>query len=142
MIRVFAVMGPVEALVEMTAFTVVLTAVGWHFGGEPPAASVLMGASGAAFTAVVLAQLANALACRSATAPPWKLGWTSNRLLLWSLAAELAALVAFLFVPPVAALLGHAPPPPAGLAMAALAIPAVFAADWTYKAARRGNFHS
>ena len=142
MIRVFAVMGPVEALVEMTAFTVVLSAAGWHFGGEPPAASVLMGASGAAFTAVVLAQLANALACRSATAPPWKLGWTSNRLLLWSLAAELAALVAFLFVPPVAALLGHAPPPPAGLAMAALAIPAVFAADWTYKAARRGNFHS
>lgn len=142
MIRVFAVMGPVEALVEMTAFTVVLTAAGWHFGGEPPAASVLMGASGAAFTAVVLAQLANALACRSATAPPWKLGWTSNRLLLWSLAAELAALAAFLFVPPVAALLGHAPPPPAGLAMAALAIPAVFAADWTYKAARRGNFHS
>lgn len=142
MIRVFAVMGPVEALVEMTAFTVVLTAAGWHFGGEPPAASVLMGASGAAFTAVVLAQLANALACRSATAPPWKLGWTSNRLLLWSLAAELAALAAFLFVPPVAALLGQAPPPPAGLAIAALAIPAVFAADWTYKTARRGNFHS
>lgn len=142
MIRVFAVMGPVEALVEMTAFTVVLTAAGWHFGGEPPAAGVLIGASGAAFTAVVLAQLANALACRSATAPPWRLGWTSNRLLLWSLAAELAALAAFLFVPPVAALLGHAPPPPAGLAMAALAIPAVFAADWTYKAARRGNFHS
>lgn len=142
MIRVFAVMGPVEALVEMTAFTVVLTAAGWHFGGGPPAVSVLMGASGAAFTAVVLAQLANALACRSATAPPWKLGWTSNRLLLWSLAAELAALAAFLFVPPVAALLGHAPPPPAGLAIAALAIPAVFAADWTYKTARRGNFHS
>ena len=139
MIRVFAVMGPVEALVEMTAFTVVLTAAGWHFGGEPPAVSVLMGASGAAFAAVVLGQLANALACRSATVPPWRLGWTSNRLLLWSLVAELAALAAFLFVPPVAALLGHAPPPPAGLAMAALAIPAVFAADWTYKAVRRGN---
>lgn len=141
MIRVFAVMGPVEALIEMTAFTVVLTAAGWHFGGDPPDATVLMAASGAAFTAVVLAQLANAFACRSATAPPWTLGWTSNRLLLWSLAAELAALAAFLFVTPVAALLGHAPPPPAGLVVAALAVPAVFAADWIYKTARRGRFH-
>lgn len=141
MIRVFAVMGPVEALIEMIAFTVVLTAAGWHFGGGPPDVIVLMAASGAAFTVVVLAQLANAFACRSATALPWTLGWTSNRLLLWSLATELAALAAFLFLTPVAAVLGHAPPPLAGLAVAALAVPAVFAADWIYKTARRGRFH-
>lgn len=136
MIRVFAVMGPVEALFEMTAFTVVLTMAGWHLGGSQPGSEVLLMASGAAFTTVVLAQLANAFACRNATAPPWKQGWGTNRLLLWSVGVEVAALAVFLFAPPVANVLGHAPPPPVGLAIAVLAMPAVLGVDWLYKAVR------
>jgi hypothetical protein len=52
---------------------------------------------------------------------------------------ELAALVCFLVIPPVARLLGHRPPNAAGLAVALLAIPAVLIADATSKwwAARR-----
>lgn len=136
MIRVFAVMGPVEALFEMTAFTVVLTMAGWHLGGSQPGSEALLMASGAAFTTVVLAQLANAFACRNATAPPWKQGWGTNRLLLWSVGVEVAALAVFLFAPPVANVLGHAPPPPVGLAIAVLAMPAVLGVDWLYKAVR------
>jgi hypothetical protein len=41
-----------------------------------------------------------------------------------------------LLVPQVAALLGQAPPPPAGLLVAALAVPALLAADWAYKAVK------
>jgi calcium-translocating P-type ATPase len=134
MIRVFALLGPVEALVEMAAFVTVLAAAGWHPGGPPLGGDTLIQASGAAFAAVVLGQLANAYACRSATQPPWRLGWFTNRLMLWSVMAEIAALGVFLGVPPVAALLGHAPPPPAGWAVALLAVPAVFAADYLHKA--------
>ena len=108
MFRVFGLLGPVEALFEMTAFTT-----------------------------VVLAQLANAFACRSASAPPWRLGWFSNRLLLWAVLAELGLLAVFLFIGPAAALLGHAPPPPGGLAVALAAMPAVIVADWIYKLVRR-----
>lgn len=136
MVRVFGVLGPVEAVVEMTAFVLVLTAAGWQFGGGPPAPAALLAASGSAFAAVVLGQLANAYACRSSTRPPWRLGWFSNRLLLWAVLAELAALGLFLGAPPIAALLGHAPPPPLGWSMAILAIPAVLAADYVHKALR------
>ncbi|CAH0130929.1 MULTISPECIES: cation-translocating P-type ATPase [unclassified Arthrobacter] len=139
LVRVFALLGPVEALVEMMAFVVVLREGGWSFGGAPPSASVLLSASGAAFAAVVLGQMANAYACRSSTRPPWQLGWFTNRLLLWSVLFELAALGVFLGVEPVAALLGQAPPPPQGWAMALLAVPAVLAADYLYKRLRHGN---
>ena len=69
MFRVFGLLGPVEALFEMTAYTAVLLGAGWTPGAELPASDVLMAASGAAFTTVVLAQLANAFACRSASVP-------------------------------------------------------------------------
>ncbi|RKR19850.1 cation-translocating P-type ATPase [Arthrobacter oryzae] len=134
--RVFGLLGPVEAVMEMTAFTVVLLGAGWRPGGDLPPADVLMAASGAAFTTVVLAQLANAFACRSATVPPWRLGWFTNRLLLWAVLAELGLLCVFLFLGPVAALLGQAPPTPAGLAVAVAAIPVLLLADWLYKIVR------
>ncbi len=136
MFRVFGLLGPVEALMEMTAYTAVLFGAGWSPGAELPPSDILMAASGAAFTTVVLAQLANAFACRSATLPPWRLGWLTNRLLLWAVLAELGLLAVFLFLGPVAALLGHAPPAPGGLAVALAAIPAVLLADWIYKEVR------
>ena len=136
MFRVFGLLGPVEALFEMTAYTAVLLGAGWTPGAELPAADVLMAASGAAFTTVVLAQLANAFACRSASVPPWRLGWFSNRLLVWAVLAELGLLAVFLFLGPLATLLGHAPPSPGGLAVALASIPAVLFADWLYKIVR------
>ncbi|WP_310051396.1 cation-translocating P-type ATPase [Arthrobacter ginsengisoli] len=136
MFRVFGLLGPVEALFEMTAYTAVLIGAGWTPGAALPPADVLMAASGAAFTTVVLAQLANAFACRSASVPPWRLGWFTNRLLVWAVLAELGLLAVFLFLGPLAALLGHAPPSPGGLAVALAAIPAVLLADWLYKIAR------
>ncbi len=132
MFRVFCVMGPAEAVMEMTAYSLVLFGGGWS-RGEPHDAGLLMTASGAAFTAVVLGQLANAFACRSASMPPWRLGWFSNRLLLWAVLAEAAALTVCLFLPAVSTALGQLPPPPLGFAVAALAVPAVFAADFAYK---------
>lgn len=142
MIRVFGVLGPTEAVLEMIAFVTVLWASGWRPGQVFPPPEVLLGASGAAFTAVVLGQLANAFACRSATVAPWKLGWLSNRLLLWAVLFELAALAAFLGIGPLAAVLGQAPPPPAGLVAAAAAVPAVLAADYLYKSFRRRRLSS
>ena len=136
LVRVFGVLGPAEAVVEMTAFLVALAAAGWRPGDAFPTGSALLAASGAAFAAVVFGQLANAFACRSATRPPWRLGWFSNRLLLWAAVVELAALAGFLFVGPVARLLEHAPPPAAGLATAALAVPAVLLADHLHKVVR------
>jgi calcium-translocating P-type ATPase len=131
--RVFGVLGPTEAAVAMFAFVIALVAAGWSAGAEFPTGQALLAASGAAFSAVVLGQVANAFACRSTTRLPGSLCWATNRLLLGAIAIELLALVTFLFVPPLASLLGHAPPPLWGWAVAVLAVPAVLAADALHK---------
>jgi magnesium-transporting ATPase (P-type) len=133
--RAFGVLGPVEAAVEMAAFLTVFLASGWRPGDTFPEGATLLAASGAAFTAVVLGQAANAFACRSTVWPPWRISWTTNHLLIGAVAAELAMLAGFLYLPPLAELLDQAPPTLAGFAVALLAIPAVLVADAVHKGA-------
>jgi magnesium-transporting ATPase (P-type) len=135
-VRVFGVLGPTEAFAEMTAFLVALVAAGWRPGHTFPTGHALLAASGAAFAAVVIGQIANAFACRSATRPPWRLGWRTNRLLVWAVGVELTALAGFLLIPPVARLLKQAFPPVAGAVVALLAAPLVLAADRIHKGER------
>ena len=108
MIRAFAVLGFVEAAVALTAFVVSLHAQGWRPGQEFPTGPALLAASGAAFTAIVLGQVANAFACRSVDRPSWATDIRTNPLLIAAILAELGLLLALLYVPPVAHLLGHA----------------------------------
>jgi calcium-translocating P-type ATPase len=131
--RAFGVLGPTEAAVELAAFLVTFLAAGWRPGDAFPAGATLLAASGAAFTAVVLGQVANAFACRSTVRPAWRVPWSTNRLLLGAIVAELAVLAAFLYVPPIADLLDHAGPAWAGVAVAVAAIPAVLAVDAAHK---------
>ena len=128
LVRALGILGPTEAVVEMLAFTSVLLAGGWAWGLEP--SDHLLGvASGAAFAAVVLGQMANAFACRSETT--WAGGKSprTNMLLVLAVAAELAMLVLFLTVPFLADLLGGSWPSLQGWLLAALAIPAVVLVD-------------
>jgi hypothetical protein len=137
LLRAFGLLGLVEALVEMTAFIAAMLAIGWRPGAAFPTGSQFLAASGAAFSAVVIGQMANAFACRSATRWPGALGWPTNRYLAYAVAVELGLLLAFLYSGPLAKILGHAPPNPAGAAVAALAFPAVLVADLLYKSMRR-----
>jgi len=131
--RAFGVLGPVEAAVELRAFLVAFLALGWRPGAPFPHGPALLAASGAAFTAVVFGQMANALACRSTARPAWAVPWRTTRLLLSAVGAELGTLLAFLYMPPLAHLLGQAGPSWAGLLAALLAVPAILAADALHK---------
>jgi calcium-translocating P-type ATPase len=135
--RAFGLLGPVEAIVSMTAFVAVLAAAGWSPGSPIPSEGTVMAASGAAFAAVVLGQIATALACRSSSRTIGEVGLRGNRLLIGAIAAELGALVIFLTWQPLADLLGHQIPTLLGLAVAALAIPAVTLVDTIDKRWRR-----
>jgi calcium-translocating P-type ATPase len=137
--RVFLVLGPAEAIVEMAAFTVSLLVAGWRPGAGPPDGASVLAASGAAFAAVVFGQAANAFACRSTTRSPGALGWATNRFLVISVGVELALLALLLYLPLLANVLGHLPPPPAGWLVAGLAAPAVLAADALHKRARQAS---
>ena len=137
LMRAFGILGPVEALIEMTAFLISMAAAGWRPGMAFPGGAVFLAASGAAFSAVVIGQMANAFACRSSNRWPGALGWTTNRPLIYAVIAELVLLVLFLFVPAVAAILGQAPPMRSGAVFAMLAFPAVLLVDAIYKYWRR-----
>jgi len=134
--RAFGVLGPAEAVMEMTAFLAVLVLAGWRPGSEVDP-GLLAAASGGAFTAVVLAQMANAFACRSLTRPVWRVRLLANRLLLWAVAAELALCGVFLFVPPVARVLGQGPPTALGWSLALAAVPVLLLVDALDKRRRR-----
>jgi len=137
--RAFGVLGPTEAAMSMLAFLVVLQSGGWDWGVEPSDA-LLAQASGAAFAAVVLGQLANTFACRSET------HWAGFRrhqphpLLAWAVLFELAVLALFL-LPPLDSVLGQALPTALGWAVAVAAVPAVVAADALAKALSRRRAH-
>jgi magnesium-transporting ATPase (P-type) len=134
--RAFGLLGPVEALLAMTAFFAVFWVDGWRLGQAFPDGS-LAAASGAAFATVVLAQTANAFACRSTTQPVWRLSPWSNRLLVIASLVELAIAGIFLLVPGVAALLGHQAPPVAGWGVALASVPVMVSVDGIHKAIRR-----
>lgn len=134
--RAFGVLGPVEAASEMAAFGAVLVAGGWWFGEDPPNA-LLATASGAAFLTVILAQSANAFACRSRTRPVSRRLLLGNRLLVGAVGLELAIGLACLTVPPLAGALDHAVPTLLGVGLAVLSMPLLLAADALDKGRRR-----
>jgi magnesium-transporting ATPase (P-type) len=134
--RAFGVLGPAEAVGSMGAFLAVLWLGGWRVG-QAPDASLLATASGTAFAAVVLGQLANAFACRSERRWVGRVGLGGNPLLLLAVGVELVLLLVFLVVPPLPELLGGRLPSAVGWGLALLTVPLVLAADTAAKARRR-----
>ncbi|PWU60535.1 haloacid dehalogenase, partial [Micromonospora globispora] len=96
-------------------------------------------ASGAAFTAIVLGQLANAFACRGVVRPAWRIDPRRNPLLLGAVAVELVLLGVFLTVPPLPGLLDGDLPTALGWLLAATAVPTVLLFDAAAKRARRAD---
>jgi len=136
LLRAFLVLGATEAAVALGAFTTVLVAGGWRWG-EDPSGGLLATASGTAFAAIALGQMANAFACRSTTRPVWRMRPTGNPLVVAAVAAEVVLLLVFLGVPWMRDLLGGGWPSALGWTLAALAVPAVLVADAAAKAGAR-----
>ncbi len=135
--RAFGVLGPAEATLAMAAFVMTFVAAGWRPGDSFPTGATLHTASGAAFAAVVLGQIANTFACRSRSQPAWRIPVTTNPLVVVAVAAEALLLAAFLWIAPIAHLLDQSPPSKAGWTVALLTPVVVLAADGFDKRRRR-----
>lgn len=136
--RAFLVLGPLEALLSLSAFVWVLHGGGWSYGEEPDGV-LLATASGTAFAVIAVAQVANAFACRSETRPGWLVDPRRNPLVLWAVAVELVLLAAFLGVPVLADLLGGSWPTPAGWAWTVVGGLGILAGDALHKWWRRSR---
>ncbi|MFZ5845970.1 MAG: cation-translocating P-type ATPase [Actinomycetota bacterium] len=141
--RAFGLLGPLVAVMTMTAFLLSMWAAGWSPGSGFPTGHDLRAASGAAFMTVVIAQTANAFACRSSTRRPGELGWATNRLLIPAASTELVFSFVVLLVTPIALWLGHASPPLVGWLVALVSAPVLLGVDALDKRVRgRTNVHS
>lgn len=133
--RAFLWLGPTVAICAMGMFVLSFLLDGWQIGDAFPGGDMQMRASGAAFTAVVIAQAANALACRSTQLRAWQLSVRKNTLMLWALGMQLSVALALLFITPLARLLGQAPPLFPVALLALLGFPAVLIVDTLQKQA-------
>lgn len=135
--RAFGLLGPLEAVLSLTAFVMSLVALGWRPGNPFPTGHALAAASGAAFITVVLAQTANVFACRSSSRWPGALGWFTNRLLVPAALTGLVISLLELWVPPIARLLGQWNPPLWGWIVALASMPVLLAVDALDKRGRQ-----
>jgi magnesium-transporting ATPase (P-type) len=111
LLRAFAWLGPIEAIVSFGAALVIAHAsFGWSLSARLPSATRATATmSGVLFSAIVLMQMANAFGCRSETRSALS-GGLRNRLLVVAVAVEALALAAFLYVPAISRNLGGRPP--------------------------------
>jgi magnesium-transporting ATPase (P-type) len=134
--RAFGILGPTITLFSMAAFLLTFVAAGWR-PGDPFLGGTQLAASGAAFLAVVMAQTANAFACRSSTRRPGELGWTTNRLLPSAIALALTVSLVAVYVPALADVFDHQGPTAVGWLVVIIGAGGLLAVDAFDKAIRR-----
>jgi len=149
--RAFLWLGLIEAGLCTAAFALVYTAFGYGgVIGLPPwpwlesvnplwlsAGQVHDLASSVFFAGVVMAQVGNAFACRTERERGRRLGWLSNRRLLYGVAAEILIALALIYLPGLQSVFGLVPIPLAVWPGLMLFAPGVYALDWIRKSVVR-----
>jgi sodium/potassium-transporting ATPase subunit alpha len=107
--RAFGFLGLITAVLSMGLFWIYLKAHGWNGGGLLWNDPVYVQATTLTFAAIVFAQIANGLSCRSTRESLWKIGWWKNRYYWGGVAVELIVLVMLVFVTPLSHTFGTAP---------------------------------
>lgn len=82
---------------------------------------------------VVMAQIGNAFACRTERERGRRLGWLSNRFLLWGILAEIVIILVLIYFPPLAKVFNHVPLPPIFWVGLSLYAPVLYSLDWIRK---------
>ena len=112
-LRVFGFLGVIEGALALGAFFWFLHSEGWTWDASLPWSDPLYRqATTVTFAAIVMAQVANAFACRSDRVSSVRLGFASNPLLLWGVGIQIMLLLIFVYVPAANTLLGTSPFPP------------------------------
>ena len=103
LLRAYGWLGMIEAVLCLGGFFFVYWWAGWRPGEYLEASGPLyVVATTMSLAGIVACQIGNGLACRSPQASLVTLGLLTNRALLWSIAAEVALLLALIYSPPLA----------------------------------------
>jgi magnesium-transporting ATPase (P-type) len=112
LVRAWLFLGVICAALAMGGFFYVLLQAGWHPGDDTGEGSPLhhayQQATTMTFLGMLAGQIGTAFAARTDHASLRSIGVTSNRLLLWGIALELALAAVFIYLPAFQSLLGTA----------------------------------
>jgi magnesium-transporting ATPase (P-type) len=139
MLRAFAFLGAIEATLSMAMLPLgAAVLLGWSPGDalptEGPDHAVL---STMVFAAIVVCQTVNAYECRSTSASLFSIGPLRNRLLVLATVVELLISLSFIYVAPIADVLGQTALSPREWALVALTPGVFLAAEELRKAVAR-----
>jgi len=134
LLHAYGFLGVIEAALAMFAFFAAWWLEGWR-PGLPMAASgpAYLRATTMTFAGIVAAQVGNAFACRTERESVFRVGLLGNRALLLAIAAEIALLLALVYVPPLARVFGMSPPSPRQWSVLLAFPPAILLAEETRK---------
>lgn len=113
LVRAWAVLGAVSAVLTMAGFFWVLLRAGWRPGDDTSAGTTLhddwLRATTMTFAGIVACQVGTAFASRVEHTSSRAIGWRSNPLLLWGIAFELVFAAALIYVPALQSVFGTRP---------------------------------
>ena len=119
--RAWVFLGLLSAALVTSGFFFVLVGAGWHLGAPVGAGTPLhhayQQATTMTFLGIVACQIGTAIAARTDRASLRQVGFTTNSLLLWGLAFEIAFAAAVTALPGLSSIFGTSTPPPAALAL-------------------------
>ncbi len=107
--RAFGFLGLLTAALSMGLFWFYLNAHGWRGESLSWTDPLYLQATTVTFTAIVFAQIANGLSCRSVDESLFAIGWWSNRYYWIGVAVELSVLGIVIFFTPLTHIFGTAP---------------------------------
>jgi len=112
LVRAWALLGTISAILVMGGFFLTLWQAGWHLGDPtgPGAAlhHVYLQATTMTFAGIVACQIGTAFAARTDHASLFTIGLWTNPLLLWGIAFELIFTAAVIYAPPLQHIFGTA----------------------------------
>ncbi|OPY10649.1 MAG: Calcium-transporting ATPase 1 [Syntrophus sp. PtaB.Bin138] len=98
--RAYLFLGPIEAFACMSGFFYVMINGGWTWGMEAAPDHVLyLQATTACLTAIIIVQIGNVFACRSAKESVFRLGFFSNRFIFIGIGFELCLQLFIVYSP-------------------------------------------
>ena len=112
LLRAYLFLGPIEAIAGMAGYFAILFSAGWAWGTMlSPNDPVYLQATTACLTAIVITQVGNVFACRSNRESAFSIGFFTNRMILWGIAAEITLILFIVYHPWGNLIFGTAPLP-------------------------------
>ena len=140
--RSFGFLGLITAVLSMGLFWVYLKAHGWNGGALLLNDPLYLQATTLTFSAIVFAQIANGLSCRSTKDSLWKIGVWSNRYYVAGVGVQLGVLFTLIFFIPLASIFGTAMFDPIYWWAVVAVMVIVLAAEEVRKGWNRGYSHT